>query len=142
VLLAPIGTVGPTSTASERVHDQVGLKVMHAWTVKKAACPQLSLTDTCCTALVAAASQHRPVAVGCRGACSVYTSCWLESDAGASPALFVSSASGKHIFCPSHCWPHQHWPSLLMIQVPVPQHLKSSVMSISSPLLPQQLPRL
>jgi hypothetical protein len=37
---------------------------------------------------------------------------------------------GKHIFSPSHCWPHQHTPSALMMQVPVPQHLGSSLIHI------------
>jgi hypothetical protein len=40
------------------------------------------------------------------------------------------SSLGKHIFSPSHCWPHQHRPSALMMQVPVPQHLGSSVIEI------------
>ena len=42
-----------------------------------------------------------------------------------------SSGFGKHIFSPSHFWPHQQSPSSLMMQVPVPQHLKSSVMGFS-----------
>ena len=33
-----------------------------------------------------------------------------------------------HIFSPSQVWPHQQTPSSLMMQVPVPQHLGSSVM--------------
>ena len=33
-----------------------------------------------------------------------------------------------HIFSPSHVCPHQQTPSGLMMQVPVPQHLGSSVM--------------
>jgi hypothetical protein len=41
-----------------------------------------------------------------------------------------ASSFGKHIFSPSHCWPHQHTPSALMMQVPVPQHLGSSVIEI------------
>jgi hypothetical protein len=36
----------------------------------------------------------------------------------------------KHIFSPSQRWPHQHTPSTLMMQVPVPQHLGSSDMGL------------
>ena len=36
----------------------------------------------------------------------------------------------KHIFSPSQRWPHQHWPSALMMQVPVPQHRGSSDMGL------------
>jgi hypothetical protein len=36
----------------------------------------------------------------------------------------------KHIFSPSQRWPHQHTPSALMMQVPVPQHLGSSDMGL------------
>jgi hypothetical protein len=47
-------------------------------------------------------------------------------------ALAVSDASsfGKHIFSPSQRWPHQHVPSALMMQVPVPQHLGSSLIQV------------
>jgi hypothetical protein len=37
--------------------------------------------------------------------------------------------SGKHIFVPSHRWPHQQNPSALMMQVPVPQQRVSSMVS-------------
>jgi hypothetical protein len=36
----------------------------------------------------------------------------------------------KHIFSPSQRWPHQHRPSALMMQVPVPQHRGSSDMGL------------
>lgn len=37
----------------------------------------------------------------------------------------------KHIFSPSHTCPHQQRPSSSMMQVPVPQHLLSSVITSS-----------
>jgi hypothetical protein len=40
----------------------------------------------------------------------------------------VASAPGLHIVLPFHCWPHQHKPSALMMQVPVPQQRSSSSM--------------
>jgi hypothetical protein len=47
-----------------------------------------------------------------------------------APSTGAAAASGKHIFSPSHRWPHQHWPSALMMQVPVPQHRRSSDMGL------------
>jgi hypothetical protein len=49
----------------------------------------------------------------------------------ASEEEVVPNGAGKHIFSPSHFWPHQHRPSALMMQVPVPQHLRSSDMRFS-----------
>jgi hypothetical protein len=42
----------------------------------------------------------------------------------------TASGFGKHIFSPSQRWPHQHVPSALMMQVPVPQHLGSSLIQV------------
>jgi hypothetical protein len=53
---------------------------------------------------------------------------WLASkDAGAGKSA-AGAVTGKHIFTPSHCWPHQQRPSALIRQWPVPQHLGSSCM--------------
>jgi hypothetical protein len=69
---------------------------------------------------------------------------WEEGD-GALHGLGRSSPSssgfkfsvlglGMDIFTPSHTCPHQHIPSALMMQVPVPQHLGSSVIWVQSKL--------
>jgi hypothetical protein len=50
-----------------------------------------------------------------------------STDALAGLACKVGSGM-KHIFSPSQRWPHQHRPSALMMQVPVPQHRGSSDM--------------
>jgi hypothetical protein len=53
----------------------------------------------------------------------------------------AASTGAKLIFSPSQRWPHQHTPSALMMQVPVPQHLGSSlikvlqVLAIASPMI-------
>ena len=49
---------------------------------------------------------------------------WMKSS-------FSFLISGKHIFSPSHFWPHQQTPSALMMHVPVPQHLGSLLILIS-----------
>jgi hypothetical protein len=66
---------------------------------------------------------------------SCVQSCPALGDCGAV-SLF-ERASGcaegsdmKHIFSPSQRWPHQHTPSALMMQVPVPQHRGSSDMGL------------
>ena len=65
---------------------------------------------------------------------------WEE--AAASGATF----GAKHIFCPSQCWPHQHNPSALIRQVPVPQQRVSSCIVVSyalgkvTPTCPWYLP--
>jgi hypothetical protein len=58
-------------------------------------------------------------------------SCPISGWACGSASL-KSSDLGKHIFSPSHFCPHQHRPSSLMMHVPVPQHLGSSVIQVSS----------
>jgi hypothetical protein len=59
---------------------------------------------------------------------------WSDEMSGACGALALSAGDasnfGKHIFSPSQRWPHQHMPSALMMQVPVPQHLGSSLIQI------------
>ena len=45
-----------------------------------------------------------------------------------------------HIFSPSQVWPHQQTPSSLMMKVPVPQHLGSSV--IGAPFFTRQIEQL
>ena len=44
---------------------------------------------------------------------------------------FGVSTTGKHIFSPSHRCPHQHSPSSLIIQEPVPQQRGSSTILFS-----------
>ena len=48
----------------------------------------------------------------------------------ALPVTGAASTGAKLIFSPSQRWPHQHTPSALMMQVPVPQHLGSSLIKV------------
>ena len=45
-------------------------------------------------------------------------------------ALDVSNVGKAHFFAIPLLWPHQHRPSALMMQVPVPQHLGSSLIHV------------
>jgi hypothetical protein len=52
---------------------------------------------------------------------------WASSAFRASSSTAFSSVdaevrAGRHIFSPSHCWPHQQRPWMSIRQVPVPQH--------------------
>ena len=57
-----------------------------------------------------------------------------EAGAGATASCGVAGSAalpGRHMVSPSHCWPHQHKPSALIRQVPVPQQRSSSTISVS-----------
>ena len=48
--------------------------------------------------------------------------------ATSAPSGLSQGGSGAWlIFTPFHCWPHQQWPSALMMQVPLPQQRGSSL---------------
>jgi len=56
---------------------------------------------------------------------------WLGLDSTApGPCLLAGAGSANDMHLPSQRWPHQHWPSALMMQVPVPQQRGSSMFSI------------
>jgi len=49
------------------------------------------------------------------------------STTSARPGPSACGRDGWTIFWPSHCWPHQQRPSLSMMQVPLPQQRRSSL---------------
>lgn len=66
---------------------------------------------------------------------SCVQSCPARGDCGAVSLFewasgWAAGSGMKHIFWPSQLWPHQHRPSALMMQVPVPQHRGSSDMGL------------
>ena len=58
----------------------------------------------------------------------------LSAHHGGQRQALSAVVCGKHIFSPSHFWPHQHTPSSLMMQVPVPQQRGSSSFMHMSPV--------